>query len=337
MKKIALEEHFISQAHLDCLRARTDFPRLATVDDGSGNKVERLLRTPTSSQVYTPRRVSQLLDVGAGRIAEMDRSGVDMQILSMTGPGVEEFDHATGTALARDINDEVADKIKPNRQRFAAFATLAYGDPAAAADELERAVTRLGFVGGKLNSHVGGEYLDERKYWVLFERAATLGVPIYLHPKEPPQKMLDLIAPYPTLMMATWGFAADTSLHAMRLIASGLFDAHPRTKIILGHLGEGIPFWLWRMDNHWKKEGCRANRLPSEYFRDNFLVTTSGMFTQQTFLCVYQVLGADTMMFAVDYPSESNDAGVQFIESVPICEADKAKICHGTAVKLLGV
>ena len=150
--------------------------------------------------------------------------------------------------------------------------------------------------------------------------------------------MLNLMATYPVLTTAVWGFAADTGLHTLRLICSGLFDAHPGLKIILGHLGEGIPFWLWRIDNHWSR-GPRTTprRRPSEYFKENFFVTTSGMFNDQAFQCVYQTLGAERMMFAVDYPSESNEEGAQFIESVAICDTDKEKICHLNAEKLLAL
>jgi predicted TIM-barrel fold metal-dependent hydrolase len=337
LKIIAIEEHFTTPSHQKALRSRKVFPKIETVVDASGKKVERLFRTPHSSQPVRVKEAAAMIDIGAGRIADMDRAGVAMQVLMLAGPSIEEFDVPSGTALARDINDELAQEVKKNPQRFAGFASLAYGDPNGAAAELERAVRSLGLKGAKINSHVGGEYLDDRKFWALFERAEKLGVPIYLHPKEPPQKMLDFMEPYSTLKMASWGFAVETGLHAMRLIASGLFDAHPGLKIILGHLGEGIPFWLWRIDNHWRREGSRAKRLPGEYFRENFFVTTSGMFTLQPFMCVYHVLGADRIMFAVDYPSEPNDVAVKFIESLPICEADKAKICHANAEKLLGL
>lgn len=338
MKKIALEEHFFTASHLDYLRSRKDYPRLESFEDQNHNRVDRLLRMPGSSKLMVPRIMNGLLDVGAGRLAEMDKAGIDMQVLSMSGPSVEEFDISTGTALAREINDELAGIIKAHPGRFAGFATLAYGDPRGAADELERSVTTLGLRGAKINSHLGGQYLDDRKYWALFEAAEKLGVPVYLHPKEPPSGLLDLLAPYSLLTTAVFGFSLDGALHSMRLICSGLFDAFPRLKIVLGHLGEGLPFWLSRMDNHWLRNPMASlKKTPGEYFRDNFCVTTSGMFGIPQFLCVYQILGADRILFAVDYPYESNEEAVRFIDAVPISDGDKEKICHSNAETLLGL
>ena len=338
MKKIGFEEHFFTPGHLKYLRAHKGYPRLETVQDEKHGKVDCLMRMPGSSQVIWPQLMERLLDVGKGRIAEMDRNGIDMQVLSMAGPGVEELDPAHATALARSINNELAESIQAHPDRFVGLATLAYGDPHAAADELERAVTRLGFKGGKINSHVGGEYLDHRKYWSFWERAEKLGVPVMLHPKDPPPGMLSALDTYPGLTQAGWGFALDAGTHALRLICSGLFDAHPNLKIILGHLGEAIPFWMARIDNHWvRSPGSRIKRLPSEYFRQNFVVTTSGMFHHPQFQCTYQILGADQICFAVDYPYESMPDGSRFIDEVSVSEADRDKICHANAEKLLGL
>jgi predicted TIM-barrel fold metal-dependent hydrolase len=295
---------------------------------------ERLLRAPSHALPH----LDKLLDMGPGRLAEMDKDGIDMQVLSMSGPGVEELDLPLGSALAKQANDELAEAIGKYPDRYAGFATLAYGDPLAAADELERAVKMLGLKGAKVNSHVGGEYLDNRKYWVLFEAAEKLGVPIYVHPKEPPQGVLQAMAPYPELMRAMWGYSVDGGLHAMRLICSGLFEAFPRLKIILGHLGEGIPFWLWRIDNRWLHAPRKSPaKPPGHYFKENFYVTTSGMFGVQPFLCVYHTLGAERILFAVDYPFESNEQAVRFVEALPIAENDKEKICCSNAETLLAL
>ena len=339
MKKIAFEEHFFTASHLECLRMRKDYPRLEAFTDPQGQRAERLLRMPGSSQLMPAARMSQLLDLGAGRLAAMDAAGIDMQVLSMAGPGVEEFDLPTGRALARDINDELAAAIARHPKRFAGLATLAYGDPEGAATELERAVTKLGLKGGKLNSHVGGEYLDHRKYRVLWETAEGLGVPMMLHPKDPPPAVLSVLSDYPGLAQAAWGFAFDAATHSLRLIASGLFDACPALKIVLGHLGEAIPFWLWRIDNHFARSPATValQRRPSEYFLDNFLVSTSGMFHDPQFQCVYQTLGAERILFAVDYPYEPMEQGARFIEGIVIPEADKRKICSGNATMLLGL
>lgn len=336
MKKIAIEEHFFTREHLNALRSRKEYPRLETVEDDDHKKVEKLFRTPTSSQALPASQVDKLLDVGRGRLADMDKAGIDMQVLSLSGPGVEELDRPNSIRVAKSANDELAQAIKTNPGRFGGLAALPYADPRAAAEELERSVTELGLSGAKINSHVGGEYLDDKKYWILFETAERLDVPVYLHPKEPPQGLLDLLAPYPVLATAMWGFAAEAGLHAMRLICSGVFDAYPKLKIILGHLGEGIPFWLWRIDNIWSKSGrTTPKRKPSEVFKENFYVTTSGMFNSQAFLQVYLTLGADRILFAVDYPYGSNEEGAAFIEVLPICDGDKEKICHSNAEQLL--
>ncbi len=339
MKKISFEEHFFTNSHLDALRAHKGYPRLEKFTDQNGNTADRLMRMPGSFQDMSATIVGRLLDLGEGRVAAMDAAGIDMQVLSMAGPGIEELDLPTGRALAKDINDELAEAIARRPDRFTGLATLAYGDPEGAAAELERAVTKLGLKGGKLNSHLAGEYLDHRKYRVLWETAERLGVPMMLHPKDPPAGVLTALADYPGLTQAAWGFAFDAATHSLRLIASGLFDACPKLKIVLGHLGESIPFWLWRIDNHWTRSPMTValQRRPSEYFLDNFLVSTSGMFHDPQFQCVYQTLGADRIMFAVDYPYEAMEQGARFIEGIVIPEGDKRKICSGNAEKLLGL
>ena len=338
MKRIALEEHFVTEKQLAYLRSRKDYPRLESSVDEKGNHVERLARTPSSSRIFSAEDVQKLLDVGSGRIAEMDRAGITMQVLSNSGPSVEEYDAAVRSDLARSINDELSEAVRRHPDRFAGLATLAYGDPRAAADELERCVVKLALKGAKINSHVGGEYLDDRKFWPLFERAEALGVPIYLHPKEPPPGLSKFFAPYAALAAPMWGFSVDASLHAMRLICSGLFDEFPKLKIVLGHLGEGIPFWLWRIDNRWVKDRHTGlKKRPSEYFRANFRVTTSGMFSQAALQCVHQTIGADNILFAVDYPFESGDEAVRFMDAAALSAADKEKICHANAEALLSL
>lgn len=339
MKKIGMEEHFFTSEHLDYLRSRTDYPRLESAEDENGKPADRLLRMPGSSQLIPRELMERLLDLGPGRLAAMDRAGIAMQVLSMAGPGVEEFDAATGAALARNVNDELAENVKRHPDRFAGLATIAYGDPRGAARELERAVTKLGFKGAKLNSHLAGEYLDDRKYWPIFEAAEALGVPLMLHPKDPPPGLLNLLSAYPGLTQAAWGFALDASSHALRLICSGLFDAHPRLRILLGHLGEGIPFWLSRIDNHWTRapQTVSLRRKPSEYFRENFLITTSGMFWDPQFQCVCQIMGTDSIMFAADYPYESMEQAVRFIDAAPLGAAEREKICHSNAERQLGL
>jgi 5-carboxyvanillate decarboxylase len=252
-----------------------------------------------------------------------------------------------GTVLAKRINDTLSKAVKNYPKRFAGLASLSLQDPGGAAEELDRAVNKLGLKGGQICSNVNGEYLDDKKYWVFFEMAEKLGVPIYIHPRWPSPDIAKPFFTYPILAGSMFGFAADTSLCAMRLICSGVFDKFPRLRIILGHLGEALPFWLWRLDNRWQRESLRSLRSyasdrqikkkPSQYVKENIFVTTSGMFFQPALLCTYLALGADRILFAVDYPFEDNKAAVNFMEEAPICDRDKEKIYHLNAEKVLAI
>ena len=235
----------------------------------------------------------KILEVGEQRIKEMEEDGIDMQVLSLIAPGVQVFDAATGTSLARKVNDELYRIVQKYPGKFAGLAAIAPQDPMGAADELERAVKDLGMKGASINSHTRGEYLDDRKYRVIFERAERLGVPIYIHPRMPSPAMVKPYLTYPALATAMNGFAAEVSLHALRLILSGLFDEHPGVKIILGHLGEGLPFWLWRLDNRWLKmpQGMIIKKRPSYYVKNNFFITTAGNFSVPAFLCAHLGIG----------------------------------------------
>ena len=283
MKRIATEEHFWTEEVLSYFHSRKDYPRLETVEDKKSDKIELTWQSPVLRGVIDSDTRSRLLDLGEGRLREMDKAGIDMQVLSITSPGVEVLDASSGTAMAKKINDELSKVVKEYPKRFAGFAALAPQDPIAAADELERAVTELGLKGARINSNIRGEYLDDEKYWVIFEKAEKLGVPIYLHPTQPSPDMLKPYSTYPALSRSMWGFGAETGLHAMRLICSGVFDTYPGLKIILGHLGEALPFWLWRIDDRWRKDplATKLKKRPSQYIKDNFFVTTSGMFWSQ--------------------------------------------------------
>jgi 5-carboxyvanillate decarboxylase len=321
MKKIAVEEHFFTRNYVDYRRANMK----------------------TEHVVARPGEIDECLDVDQGRLKAMDAAGIDMQVLSFSSPGVEGMENdEDAIRMARQTNDELAAIIKRHPTRYAGFATIACHKPDAAADELERAVKELGMIGAKINSHIKGEYLDAPKYRVVFERAEKLGVPIYLHPRSPSPDMLKPYLTYPILATAVWGFAAEVGLHAMRLICSGLFDKYPKLQIILGHLGEALPFWLWRIDNHrWEQAGMPDPLAPkvakklSQYVKENFYVTTSGNFFLPAFMCAYMALGADRIMFAVDHPMESSKDAVELIEKAPVCDGDKEKIFHLNAEKLL--
>jgi predicted TIM-barrel fold metal-dependent hydrolase len=338
MRKIALEEHFYTEAFLEYLRSRKEPPRREVLEDANHNRIERAW----DSFYYRDRPLSsssKLLEMDQERISDMDRAGIDIQVLSLSNPGVELFGIRDGERMAKETNDELARVIQKYPKRFVGFAALSPGDPRGAAAELERAVKELGFKGANINSHINGEYLDEEKYWVIFEKAQELGVPISIHPREPSPDMVKPYSKYPDLLGALLGFGAEVSLHAMRLICGGVFDAYPKLKILLGHLGEGLPFWMWRLDNRWSFSELRKQlrKKPSEYFRDNIFVTTSGMFSTQAFMCAHAVLGVDKILFAVDYPYESNQVAADFIEALPISPGDKEKVCRLNAEKLLNI
>jgi 5-carboxyvanillate decarboxylase len=342
MKKIAIEEHFTTEEHVEHVRLilTKEYPRKEIVQAEQQLEVEVPWH---SSQRYatakSPMLTSKLLDLGEGRLKEMDEAGIDMQVLSLVSPGVQIFDAPTGTMMAKKTNDELSRIVQKYPKRFAGFACLAPQDPGGAADELGRAVKELGLKGAVINSHVRGEYLDEKKYWIILERAAKLRVPIYIHPRSPSPDMIKPYLAYLPLTSAMLGFAAEVSLHAMRLICSGVFDEFPDLKIILGHLGEALPFWITRIDMPLMVQmlGGKIKKKPSQYLRDNFMVTTSGMFYQPALLCTLLSLGAGSILFAVDHPFEPNAEAVQFMELAPISERDKEKICHLNAERLLAL
>jgi 5-carboxyvanillate decarboxylase len=341
MKRIAVEEHFITDSLLNHLRSRKEWPKLEAALDDKKNKVERMYWSPDHFYVHNDfEMLRRIHDIGEARLKEMDENGITMQVLSISIPGVEMLDPSSGTEIAKNINDEVSRVVQKYPSRFSAFAAIAPQDPASAANELERAVNELGFKGAVVNSHIRGEYLDDPKFGVIFEKAEKLGVPLYLHPKQPSPDMIKPYLTYPALANAMWGFAAEVSLHAVRLMCSGVFDRYPGATVIIGHLGEAIPFWLWRLDNHWEKEGRRslpAKKSPGHYFRNNFFVTTSGMFWSQALQFVSGVLGVEKILFAVDYPFESMSEAVQFMDRAPISEGEREMIYHSNAEKLMAL
>jgi len=343
MKRIAIEEHFSTKEHLEQLGLilRKEYPIREIVEAEEQLHVElRWLSTPPSPLTGGLPLSDRIVEIGEQRIKDMEEAGIDMQILSLVSPGVQAFDAATATRMARKINDGLYKVVQKYPKKFAGLASIAPQDPMGAAAELERAVKELGLKGASINSHTKGEYLDDRKYRVVFEKAERLGVPIYIHPRSPSPDMAKPYLTYPVLATAMSGFAAEVSIHALRLIVSGLFDEHPQLKIIIGHLGEALPFWLWRLDDRWLRAapgGLSIKKKPSQYIKDNFFITTSGNFSVSAFFCAYLELGAERILFAVDYPMESNKEAVQFMEGLPICDSDKGKVCHLNAEKLFGL
>jgi 5-carboxyvanillate decarboxylase len=342
MKKIAIEEHFHTKDYIKYLFSRKEWPKREFVEE-SGKQLVKDWWSPQNFRLLPPDP-GAIADLGEGRIREMDRAGIDMQVLSLSFPGVELFDPADGTAISKTVNDELSEAVRQHPDRFAGFAAIAPQAPEAAADELERAVTRLGLKGAVVNGHIRGEYLDEKKYWVIFERAEKLDVPIYIHPKMPGPDMIKPYLAYPGLASAMLGFSAEASLHAMRLMLSGVFERYPGVKIILGHLGEAFPFWLWRLDSRFEEEQSDPasaafyrdfKKSPAQCFKDNFYVTLSGMFWEPVLKFVCSVIGSDRVMFATDYPYESSPLASQFMDSVDIANDDKKRISFENAERIL--
>jgi predicted TIM-barrel fold metal-dependent hydrolase len=322
MRVIAIEEHFITPLYREKVGA---------------NEFRNFYLGSRSEQIGHDI-VAQNADLGAQRLAHMDAAGVDVQVLSFGSPGPQAFDAETAIPMARDANDRLYETVKAHPGRFAGFAALPTADPHAAAEELARAVTKLGFKGAMIHGHTQGSFLDERKYWVIFERAQALGVPIYLHPTLPhPGALKAYFDGYEELARAGWGFAVDTSCHFLRIVFAGVFDAYPGLQIILGHLGEGLPFAMHRLDDHPGPAAPRRGlqKRPLEYLQENLLVTTSGNWFEPAFVCTLLALGADRILFAIDWPYEANTTGMAFLEELAISDADKHKIAHRNAERIL--
>jgi 2,3-dihydroxybenzoate decarboxylase len=300
---------------------------------------EELTKTFTGSEAARPGlQTDQLLDVGALRLKEMDEAGVDMQVLSHGAPSTQKLPADTAAALTRRVNDRLNALVSANPKRFAAFAALPTAVPEAAADELERTV-KLGFKGAMLHGLANGEFLDHKKFWPIYERAQALDVPIYMHPSLPQADVIriyyeDYAKDFPMITRAAWGYTVETATLGIRMVLSGVFEKYPRLKIILGHLGETLPFLLWRTDYTLRRPGQKAASF-RDVFCNNFYVTTSGNFSNPALLCCVMEMGIDRILFAVDWPFVPNLPATQWMQSVPLCDEDKAKILSGNAKRLL--
>jgi 5-carboxyvanillate decarboxylase len=336
-RRIATEEAFTTPALAEAYKvlARTK---------GSINLDVAFMRsifdepTPGSMRDEFRRR---LLDLDHERLAIMDASGVDMHLLSLTIPGVQMFDANTALDFSVAANDALAAAIHRHPKRYAGLACFAPQSPARTAKEMDRAISGLKLNGFIINSHTNNEYLDEAKFYPIFEAAEALGRPIYLHPRSPSDGMAE---PFRNYQMAgsIWGYAAETGTHAVRLIFSGLFDRFPKLKIVLGHMGEALPYWLWRLDfMHARrtKEGLtkKLQLTPSEYFRRNFSITTSGVESHDVLEYVIKVLGVENVMWAIDYPYQPTAPAVSFMDSAPLSRADLSKVYSNNAERIFHI
>jgi 5-carboxyvanillate decarboxylase len=290
---------------------------------------------------FTNTIVEQLQDLGERRLNDMDSSGIDKQLLLLTAPGVQVFDKATAVSLAASSNDEAAEACRSHPDRYDALAAVAPQDPAAAAQELERAVNKLGLKGAVVNSHTDGEYLDDPKYWEIFEAAQALSVPIYIHPQTPPR---DMIGPFlkRNLDGAIMGFAVEVAFHTLAIIISGAFDRFPDLKIVIGHGGEGLPFWLFRMDHMQdvvlgNKGENKLKRKISDYMKENIYITTSGMAWEPAISFCQSVLGMDRVLYAMDYPYQFVPEEVAVTDNLPISAAETKMLYQTNAEKVFGL
>jgi len=314
VKVIALEEHFWSRDFAASFQGNFDRP---------------------------PRIMQRLEDFATLRLEEMDAAGVDMQVISHAPPGGQKLMPDAGVAACRDVNDLLASAVASAPDRFAGFATLPQADPVAAADELQRSVEQLGLKGAMMFGPTDGRFSDEKHFWPIYERAARLQVPIYLHPALPDKRVSEVYydtyrESHPDLLGAAWGFGIETGTLGIRMVLSGVFEAHPDLQIVLGHLGEGIALQLTRIDESLK----RPANAPTEFartFRNNFHITTSGFFSDSALRCCIEEMGADRILFAVDWPFVASKPGVDWLRAFPTDETTRNRIFAGNAQKLLGL
>lgn len=283
----------------------------------------------------------RLRDFGGERIEDMNDAGIDISVLSHGAPSAQRLVGDIAVPLIRRVNDRLAAAVAANRSRLAGFAALPTADPEAAADELERCV-ELGFKGAMLHGMSNGEFLDLPKFWPIYARAEKLDVPIYFHPAFPHQTVSSIyydhyLAEYPMFQRPAWGYAVEAGTQAVRLVLSGLFDRHPRLKVILGHLGESLPFQMWRIDQALSRAGQRPIRF-RDVFNRNFWITTSGFFSTPALMCAVAEVGVERILFAVDWPFLSDSApAVSWMNEVPLSAEDRARILGGNARALLRI
>lgn len=284
----------------------------------------------------------RLLDLGEERLSIMDETGVDVQVIGLASTGVQMFAADEATGLATLANDVLAEAMRKHPTRYAGLASFAPQDPARAAREIERAMASLDYNGVIVNSHTNGDYLDQQDYWPILEACEACDAPLYIHPRAPSPQMVEPFKAH-TLEHAIWGFQAETSLHALRLIAGGIFDRFPKLNVVLGHGGEGLHYWLPRLDGMWANfqapEGCRVQLElpPSEYIKRNFTVTTSGMNWAPSVKFALEALSRDHVMFAIDYPFVDSGKSVAEMDAIDIPKADKAAIYHLNAERIFKI
>ena len=285
--------------------------------------------------------LERLYDYSALRIKEMDDVGVDFQVLSHGAPSTQRLDAASAVKVARGANDRLREIVRAHPDRFGAFGAIPTPDPKAAADELERCVTKLGFQGVMVHGPTNGVFFDDKRFWPIFERAAALDSPIYIHPAQPDQRVAevyykDYLENFPGLLTAGWGFTVECATQAIRMVLSGVFDKYPNLRMIIGHMGESIPFSVWRINQALSRQGNKDTSFSfRDYFCNHFWITTSGNFSNPALLCSVMEIGIDRIIFSIDYPFVPNKPGMDWLPTVPLCKEDMNKLLHGNAERLL--
>jgi uncharacterized protein len=337
LKKIDLENHFATQTYVEALYRNPGFPRF--VDDPETGQ-RQVYHSAEYWQPFGEPLVGRLLDLDDQRIKALDEAGIDVAVLSHTAPGLEQLPPKTATAIARDSNNTLAAAIDRHPDRYLGFAALGPREPEKAVKELERAVRELGFKGWNTHSNFGDSYLDDKRYWPILAKAEELGVPIYLHPTFP---IICQLTDYGLALAGPgFGFGVETSTVMMRLILSGVFDAFPKLKIILGHYGEALPFLLTRVDRSFlqyhvpKGSGSMPaiKGRPSQYLLGNMVATSSGNYLAAAFNCTREAIGIDRMLLGTDYPFESTTEMADFLDGMAMSAEEQSKFYEQNPAKL---
>jgi 5-carboxyvanillate decarboxylase len=331
IRKIATEEAFSTPEQMNAMR-----DILAKTSDYHPDLFLWKIQTDPNGPVN-----KSLLDLDGERLRIMDRDGVDMHLLSMTSTGVQMMDPDVAADVAVAANDRLAAVVQKHPTRFAGLATVPPQNLPRAINEAERAIKKLKLNGLIINSHTNGEYLADRKYWPLLEAIADLNVALYIHPRAPIPAMATAYRPF-HLEHAIWGYQAETGLHGLQLIVSGVFDEIPKLKIVLGHMGEALPYWLYRLDYMHNIASIKFDRptlkhRPSDYFKRNFLITTSGMNWDPVLKFCIEALSADNIMWAIDYPYQESHEATEWMKKAAISDVDKHKIFHGNAERIFHI
>ena len=337
-RRIATEEAFAPPEVIEHYRRLLDRP---DADPGFRGLMGFYMTSPSERAQHIMRC---LTDLGALRLQHMDEAGIDLQVIALTAPGVQVMDKGDAVAFARQANDQLADAVARHPTRFAGMIAVAPQDPAAAAAEIERGVNHLGMRSVVINSHTQGEYLSAPKFWDIFAAAEAHGVPIYLHPNALPRAML---SPFQECGLdgAIYGFGVETGLHALRIITAGVFDRFPKLQMIIGHMGEALPFWAYRLD-YMHRATVASQRYPSvqplkkkpsDYLRENFIVTNSGVAWEKAIRFTQGVVGVDRVLYAMDYPYQYAPEEVVALDAMAISDADKKAFFQTNAERVFGL